>query len=50
MGRPSHMRHAWRKLWRRHGQTIGICLMVLLVLVVMSLVIWFMSDVRSHER
>ena len=44
------MRHAWKKMWRRHGQTIGICLIVAAVLAVMGLLIWFMSDIRFRGR
>lgn len=31
---------------RRHGQTIGVGLIVLVVLALVGLLIWFMSDVR----
>jgi len=50
MARQSHMRHAWRALLRRHGQTIGVCVIVLLVLALMGLLIWYMSDVRFRAR
>jgi hypothetical protein len=44
------MRHAWRRIMHRHGLKIAVCLIVLVVLLVMGLLIWFMSDVRFRAR
>ena len=50
MGHRSHMRHAWRSMWHRHGLRVAVCLMVLAVLVIMGLLVWFMSDIRFRAR
>jgi hypothetical protein len=37
-------------MWRRHGQFIAICLIVAVVMTVMGLLTWFMSDIRFRAR
>ena len=39
-----------RHLMRKHGQTIGICLIVFVVVLVVGLLVWLMSDVRFRAR
>ena len=50
MGRRSHRHHAWQQLWHRHGLVIAVCLIVLVVMVIMGLLIWLMSDIRFRAR
>ena len=46
----SHPRHAWRRMWHRHGLKVAVCLIVLAVMITMGLLIWFMSDIRFRGR
>ena len=35
---------------RRYGQAIGLCVLVIIVLAIVGLVIWLLSDVRFRSR
>jgi hypothetical protein len=46
----SHRESAWRRFWHHHGQTVAVSLLVLLVLAVVGLLMWFMTDMRFRSR
>ena len=39
-----------KRFFRKHGQTLGLCVIVLLVVVAVALLVWFMSDMRFRSR
>jgi len=46
----SHRDSAWRRFWQYHGQKVAVCLMVLMVMAVVALLMWFMTDLRFRSR
>jgi hypothetical protein len=46
----SHRDTPWRRFWRYQGQKVAVCLVVLLVMIVVGLLVWFMTDMRFRSR
>jgi hypothetical protein len=46
----SHRDSSWRRFWHYHGQKVAVALLVLLVLTVVGLLMWFMTDMRFRSR
>jgi len=46
----SHRDTAWRRFWHHHGQKVAVGLIVLMVLAVVALLMWFMTDMRFRSR
>jgi hypothetical protein len=46
----SHRDTPWRRFWHRHGQKVAVGLIVLLVLGVVGMLMWFMTDLRFRSR
>jgi hypothetical protein len=46
----SHHDTHWRRFWHHHGPKVALGLIVLLLLAVVALLMWFMTDMRFRSR